>query len=220
MCAILRWPSSIGTVAEFRDRPVHRGSPVGADLRRAPQHEGDQGFGDAGTFGHVTDGGSGNGLFAVGRHPGPPRRTRLLRRAGHRSAPGRDRAARPGHLPGQPAAEHPGLLLQPRTPASRRRGTLPCLAAPVAARGAVQRPAADRAGPGRGLRGGTGPQPGQPHRPPRTARSWTSSRKPGSGSCRPAPRAPAAPARPPSWTACPTTATPCSPRTNVARATA
>jgi ferredoxin-NADP reductase len=42
----------------------------------------------------------------------------------------------------------------------------------------------------------------------------------GVGSCRPAPKAPAAPARRPSWTACPTTATPCSPRTSVARAAA
>ena len=68
-------------------------------------------------------------------------------------------------LPGHPAAGHPGLLLRPRTPAGRRRGTLPRLAAPVAARGAVQRPAADRAGPRRGLRGGTGAERAHPDDP-------------------------------------------------------
>jgi cytochrome P450/NAD(P)H-flavin reductase len=57
---------------------------------------------------------------------------------------------------------------QPDTPAGRRRGTLPRLAAlrvPVAACRAVQRQAADRAGPCRGLRGRVGPQRAYPNHP-------------------------------------------------------
>ena len=74
------------------------------------------------------------GLAAPLRRPpsglhGLPRRTRPLRRPGHRGAPGRDRTARPGLAPGHPAAGHPGLLLRARTLARRRRAALRRLAA-------------------------------------------------------------------------------------------
>ena len=76
-----------------------------------------------------------SGLAAPLRRPpsgldGLPRRTRPLRRPGHRGAPGRDRTARPGFAPGHPAAGHPGLLLRARTLACRRRAALRRLAAP------------------------------------------------------------------------------------------
>jgi len=62
----------VGPVAEIGDRLVHERSPRRADLRRAAQHERDEGLGDPGTFGHVTDGGPGCRLLAVDRHRGPP----------------------------------------------------------------------------------------------------------------------------------------------------
>ena len=71
------------------------------------------------------------------------------------------------------------------------------LAGQVTARGAVRGPAADRAGPRRGVRGRTGGQRAHPDRARRTGPSSTSSRRPGWGSCPRAPRAPAARARPP-----------------------
>ena len=73
----------VGPVAKIGDGLVHGRPPLGADLRRAAQHERDQGLGDPGPFGHVTDGGPGDGLLAVDRHPGPPRW--LLERSTERS---------------------------------------------------------------------------------------------------------------------------------------
>ena len=107
-------------------------------------------------------GGRGRLAPAVRRPPpgldGLPARTGPVRRPGHGGAAGRDRAAGPGRLPRPRAAGHADLLLRSRAPAGRGGGMLPGLAAPDPAGRAVQRPAADRAGPGAGLRGGAGPQ--------------------------------------------------------------